>query len=382
MDERKKNIRDVEEKKQLELKNNSLLEENLGKALLERFMNDGVVSETGFFVDSLAEHQRFLAEIADAESQIENINTDIQRLKETETVLNQKDGLKALQIKTLSELHTALGERVLNEPDLDSYSKPYQTQVDVIMLKIQEISDKLDGLNNAGEKNNLLSRIGSQIGKSVQGMTLRASLSKQQDLIQKVYAVAGEHFTLAANPTDNAALTDFAAETEEARAALALLNEEIAELRAERSRLTDVFNKEGSPGKHIQTLEKHIVWTQDKLRELYCKTGKDTADTAFAAAVSADEDTRDMLAEDLNEADLAMLDQIALCREKIAHTEKEITSIKAAIAIDEEKAAIEKHNQGIEEQQKRIAASEAEITDLESRITQANAHIEELSALL
>jgi hypothetical protein len=382
MDERKRTIREVEEKKQLEVKNNSQLEESLGKALLERFMNDGAVSETGFFAENLAEHQRLLAEIVDAESQIGRINADIQHLKDVEAVINQKEGLKALQMKTLSERHTALGERVLKEPDLDLYSKPYQAQVDVIMLKVQEISDKLDGLNTASEKNNFLSRIGSQIGKSVQGMTLRASLSKQQELIQKVYAVAGEHFTLAANPTDNAVLAAFAAETEEARASLAELNAELAELRAERSRLTEVFNKEGSPGKHIQTLEKHIARTQDKLRELYCKTGKETADTAFAAAVSTDEGVRDTLGKDLSEADLVILDQIALCREKIAHTEKEITSLKAAIAIDEEKAAIEKHNLGIEEQRKRIAASEAEITDLEARITQANAHIEELSALL
>jgi regulator of replication initiation timing len=247
---------------------------------------------------------------------------------------------------------------------------------------VQEITDKLDGLNAAEEKSNILSRIGSQIGKGVQSLTLRASLTKQQELLQKVYAVAGEHFTLAANPTDNAALAAFAAETEEARATLAALTTELINLQAERGRLTDALNKEGSSGKQIQALEKRIVQTQDNLRELYRKAGKETADAAFTAAASMDESSRDTLGKDLNDADLAMLDQIALCREKIAQAEHEITRLKAAIVIDEEKAAIEKHNRGIEEQRKRIAASEAEIADLESRITQANAHIKELSALL
>lgn len=394
MDERKKIIRDVEDKKQLEQDNNNQLEESLGKVLLERLTRaggaigvnggviDGAESDAAFLAANLEEHRRLLAEVADAEGQIVRIEADTQRLKDTEAAITQREGVKAAQTKALNERHTTLGERVLREPGLSEYSKPHQAQVSVLMIKAQELSDKLDHLNAAEEKSNLFARIGSQIGKGVQSLTLRSSLAKQRELIQKAYAVAGERFTLAANPTDNAALAAFAAETEEARDALDALNTELVGLQADRGRLNDVFQAEGNPVKHIQTLEKQLVRMRDEQRELYRKTGKEIADAAFAAAVSLEADSRDTLSKELNAADLAMLDQIALCREKIAHTEKEITSLKAAIVIDEEKAAIEKHNRSIEEQRNRIAASEAEIADLESRIKLANAHIEELTALL
>jgi hypothetical protein len=371
MDERKKTIRDKEEKKQLAVENSEQLEKSLGKALLERLMNDGTASKVSFIAENLAEHQNFLAEIADAEGQIEQITADVQRLKEVEAAIDQNEALKTEQTKALGERHATLGERVLQEPDLAAYSTPHQAQVDTLMVKVQELSEKLDGLNTAEEKSNLFSRIGSQIGKGVQGIALRSSLTKQQELVQKVYAVAGEGFTLAENPTDNAELAAFAAETEAARTEFAALNAALVDLKAERSTLNDSFTKEGNPGKRVQALEKRIAQAHDQLHTLYCKTGKETADAA-----------RDTLSTDLNDADLAMLDQIALCRETRAQTEKEITGLKAAITIDEEKAEIEKYHRGITEQQKRIAASEAEIADFEARITLATAHIEELSSLL
>jgi hypothetical protein len=370
MDERKKTIKELEDRKRHETEGVIQLEESLGETLLARLHRDGESTRWGNF----AEYQRLLSEIADSEAYIRRIEADVERLKEVEAAIDGNEKLLAERSKGLAERHTLLGEQILAEPDLSGYSQPYQTQLEAILPKIQELGTKLGGLEDKeGEKSGIFSRI----GKNVQGLALRATLNKHEEQVRKLWEAAGEKFTLADNPTGNEGLSAVAAEVEELRWQRSVLADELTALKAERGAINETFSKEGHPSKHIQSLAKSIAQAHDGIRALYGKAGRETADAA-----STDAPSTDALETSLSNDEIALLDQIALARGKARDTGLRIASLSAAIAIDEEKEEIDRQRKAIEEQRRRIAAAEAAIAGFETRIVEAEQRIAVLSKLL
>ncbi|MDR3303786.1 MAG: hypothetical protein LBS86_05180 [Treponema sp.] len=378
MDERKKTIKELEDKKRHEAESVIQLEESLGETLLERLHRDGESTQWGNFI----EYRRLLAEIADSEAYIKRIEADVQRLKGVEAAIVRDEKLLTEQSKEIAERHITLGGQILAEPDLSGYSQPYQTQLEAILFKIQEVETKLGGLEDKeGEKSGIFSRI----GKNVQGLALRSTLGKHQEQIRKLCEATGEKFTLANNPTGNEELSAFAAEVEELRCQRSALVDELTALKAERGAINETFSKDGNPSRHIQSLEKYIAQTNDGIHALHSKAGKETADAAFtdgASTAGASVDAIDALETSLSSDETALLDKIALAREIARDTETRIASLNAAIAIDEAKEEIDRHRKAIEEQRRRIAAAEAAIAGLETRIVEAEQRIAELSKLL
>ncbi|MDR2418338.1 MAG: hypothetical protein LBD79_04725 [Treponema sp.] len=368
MDERKKNIKELEDEKQSKTEGLLRLEANLGEMLLQRLHQDGESTRW----EHLTEYQRLLLEIADAKEYIKRIDADAQRLKVVEAAIDKNENLLAEQSKKLVELHATLGGEILAEPDLISYSQPYQIELEAILAKIQELETKLDGLTDKeGEKSSLFSRI----GKNVQGLALRSSLGKNQDQIRKLCTTAGENFTLAANPTGNEKLSALATEVEELRSQKIMLADEITALKAERCKISETFSKEGNPSRHIKALEKCIAQIHDGIHALYAKAGRETADAAFG-------DKLEVLETSLSDDETALIDKIALAREKVQDIETHITSLKAAIAIDEANEEIARHRKSIQDQRRRISESELAIADFETRILEAERRITELGKLL
>jgi uncharacterized coiled-coil DUF342 family protein len=368
MDERKKTLKELEDKRQSETEGLAQLEEHLGETLLKRLHQDGESTRWEHFTEYL----RLLSEITDAEEYIKRIETDVQRLKVVEAEIDGNEELLVEQSKKLVEQHTTLGGEILAEPDLIGYSQSYQTELETVMAKVQELEAKLDNLvEKEGEKINIFSRI----GKNVQGLALRSSLGKNQEQIRKLCETTGENFTLADNPTGNEKLRALAAEVEELRSQKIFLADELTALKEERSKITETFSKEGNPSRHIKALEKHITQIRDGIHALYVKAGRETADAAFAG-------TLDVLAINLSDDESAFLDKIALAREKVRDIEIHIASLKAAIAIDEEREEIARHCKSIQDQRRRIAECELAIAELETRIVEAEQRIAELSKLL
>jgi DNA repair exonuclease SbcCD ATPase subunit len=368
MDERKNTIKELEDEKRSAREGLVQLEGHLGEMLLERLRQDGAST----CWEHLSEYLRLLSEIADSEEYIKRIEADVQRLKVVETAIDGNEQLLAVQSKQLVERHTTLGGEILAEPELIAYSQSYQTELDAIMSKIEELETKLDGLTGKeGEKIGIFSRI----GKNVQGLVLRSSLGKNQEQIRKLCEATGENFTLAENPTGNEKLSDLATEVEELRSQKRSFVDELTALKEERGKINETFNKEGNPSRHIKSLEKDITEIHDGIHVLYAKAGRETADAAFA-------DQLDALETSLNDDETALLDKIALARERIQGIETRIASLKAAIAIDEEKEAIARHCMSIEDQRRRIAESKRAIADFEARIGEAQQRIAELSKLL
>ncbi|MDR0637161.1 MAG: hypothetical protein LBF87_08815 [Treponema sp.] len=368
MDERKKDIKKLEDEKRSASEGLVQLEESLGEMLLERLRRDGASTRWEHFTEYL----RLLSELADSEEYIKRIEADVRRLKVVEAVIEGNEKLLVAYSKKLGEQHTTLGGEILAEPDLIAYSQSYQVELEAVLSKIQELETKLDGLvDKKGEKSSIFSRI----GKNVQGVALRSSLGKNQEQIRKLCEATGENFTLAHNPTGNEKLNALAAEVEELRSQKIVLADELTALKEERGKINETFDKEGNPARHIKALEKRITQLHDEVHALYAKAGKETADAAFA-------DQLDVLETSLNDDETALLDKIALAREKVQTIETRIASLKAAIAIDEEKEAIARHYKSIEEQRRRIAESERAIADLETSIVEAEQRIAELSKLL
>jgi hypothetical protein len=368
MDERKKIIKGLEDEKQSASEGLVRLEEHVGEMLLERFRRDGEAEcrEHG------TEYLRLFAEIADAEAYIKQIEADVQHLKVVETAIGENEKLIIEQSKKLVELHTTLGGAILAEPDVLAYSKSYQTELEAILVKVQDMEAKLGDLaDKGGEKFGFFSRI----GKNVQGLALRSSLGKNQEQIRKLCEATGENFTLANNPTGNEKLNALATEVEELRSEKTLLADELTALKAERSKINETFSKEGNPSKHIKVLEKSIVQLSGEVQALYGRAGREIADAALAGEL-------DVLGTSLNDDEAALIDKIALTREKVRDIEAHIASLKAAIAIDEEKEEIARHRKSIEDQRRRIAESELTIADLETCIVDAEQRIAELSTLL
>jgi predicted RNase H-like nuclease (RuvC/YqgF family) len=84
----------------------------------------------------------------------------------------------------------------------------------------------------------------------------------------------------------------------------------------------------------------------------------------------------------LTEEDTAIGGKIKLLREAIKEADVHIEKLKAAIAIDEEKAEIGKLKTGIEGQRRKIEAAEESIADMEKHIGESSARIEELQKIV
>ncbi|MDR1325588.1 MAG: hypothetical protein LBK00_06090 [Treponema sp.] len=368
MDERKKTLKELEDEKRSETQGLLQLENNVGEMLLERLHRDGESTRW----EHVTEYLRLLSEIADVEEYIKRIEADVQRLKVVETAIDKNEKLLVAQSKKLVEQHTTLGGGILAEPDLIGYSQLYQTELEAILAKIQELETKLGGLvDKEGEKISIFSRI----GKNVQGVALRSSLGKNQEQIRRLCEATGENFTLADNPTGNEKLRDLAIEVEELRSQKSILADELTALKMERGKIDETFSKEGNPSRHIKSLEKYIAQLHDGIHALYGKAGREIADAACAGKL-------DVLETSLSDDETTFLDKIMLAREKVRDIETRIASLKAAIAIDEEKEEIARHCKSIKDQRRRIAECELAIADLETCIVEAEQRIAELSKLL
>jgi septal ring factor EnvC (AmiA/AmiB activator) len=397
MDERKKTIRDLEEKKQENLRSAALLLENFGSALLARLDPEGnsVSAEPGGPIQDsaagpeppdtreeylpsprdIAEYHLFLKEISDSEAQIETIEADSARLKILEEDTLRKEQEYAEQTKAISGLYIRLGEQILEDSYLADFTESYRKQLDALTMKIKSLEDRLEGITEKEDIN-----VFSWIGKNAQGMVIRSFLGKNQNNVQRICAAAGEQFARARGSTAGTIreedLSPEIAETldeiEKKTRASADIKEELIRLREERRKISESFSPERSPAKKIQRLERHIVHSREQLSGLYRRYGGRVETSVPVEAVSS------FLMED----EAAILERVLKIRKTIREYDIRIEALTASLAIDEEREAIVKKERAIAEQRQRIAAAEAMISDFEGQITEAKDRIADLSKKL
>jgi chromosome segregation ATPase len=375
MEERKRTIRALENKRLQDLEGQGLLLENLGETLLGRLEGKKKApkslpaQETG---DSpggaLAEYQRLLKEIADSRAIIIAIEEETQKLKELEGQINAKEEENSALAKELAGLYEQIGELALGRTDHDDFAAAYKRQLDALLFKIEAQEDKLEELEDSG------GGFFSWLGGSAQSVVIKALLAKNQASLKRLYRKAGEQFVSPENSrfSGEGEIASLNEKIGEIRQLSSSLTADLAFLRAEKRKSAELLGAEGNPVKRIQGLEKHITQTEHEIRNVYRRFGAYSQDPAW-------KDFYDSL---FTKEDSAALARIESLGESIKDTDNHIEKLKAAIAIDEAKAEIENLNAGIEAQRRRIAAAEESIAEMQERIADAENHIEELTKLL
>jgi hypothetical protein len=381
MDERKKTIRNLEDAKQTDLEGVNQLLETLGETLLTRgerpdSVPGGKSRESGKDPDVPAdspegireERYRLFREIAEDGDIIRSIEVDTQRLKDLEAEIAEKEKRNSDNLKELSLLYVQLGQYVLTDPVFNGFATPYKDQMDDILVRIDVQETKLDELE---EKTG---GILSWLGKNVQGLVAKTTLARNQAALHKIYRLAGERFVLSGEDpgTGNGDVRELYEKTVDFRRDSEGLGEEIAGLREERRKIGDLFSAEGNPVKRVLNLERQIAKAKEDLRAVYRLFGAYALDPVW----------KDYYAPLLRPEDSAQCEKIDFLKKSVRDTETRIEKLKAAIAVDDEKAEIERLNRSVEDQRRKIRAAQEAITDLEQRISEAEHHIKELTKLL
>jgi archaellum component FlaC len=375
MDERKKIIRDLEDKKQADLEGVNRLLENLGETLLLRQGPDQdreAFSAPGSSADNPAglcmEYRRLLEKIAEDGDSIKSIEADTRRIKELEQEIALKEKQNLENSREISLLYAQLGQYVLTDPAFSGFAGPYRNQIDEILLKIDARETRLNELE---QKNG---GIFSWIGKNAQGLVVKAALAKNQSDLHKIYRSAGERFAVSGEDAQagDRDVRELAEKIGDLRRNTEELSAEILSRKEECRKTGELFGAEGSPVKRILNLEKQIARAKEDLRVVYRTFGAYALDPAW----------KDSFASLITPEDSSQKDKIEALRGSVRETESRIEKLKAAAAIDDEKHEIEKLKRSIEDQRRRIQSARDVIAEMERRIESAEKHIEELTKLL
>lgn len=381
MDQRKRTIRELENKRLQDLESRDLLLENLGETLFHRLerkkraprnlpaKESGDNPEAGHSpAGAVAEYQRLLKETADSEEIIRTIEEETQKLKELEGQISSKEEENSAYARELTGLYEEIGELVLGSPAHEDFSGVYKGQFEELLFKIESQEDKLEELEDSG------GGFFSWLGGSARSVVIKALLAKNQASLKRLYRKAGEKFV---SPESSAQegkgeIASLKEKIDEIRQRSSSLSADLAFLRGEKRKAVEALGADGNPAKRIQGLEKHIAQTGDEIRAVYRSFGAYSLDPAWKSFY-------DSL---FTKEDSSVLGRIKTLEESVKDTENHIEKLKAAIAIDEEKAEIEKLNANIEAQRQRIAAAEESIAEMRERIAGAEDHIKELTKIL
>ncbi|AEF81120.1 hypothetical protein [Leadbettera azotonutricia] len=372
MDDRKKTIRELEDQRRTDQEGVDKLLETLGESLLSRIEGGNEPAEAPGLADSpylaCKEYRELLKEIAENGEIIVSIETDTRKLKDAEEQISYKELEYSEKTKEVSILFVQLGQYVLADPAFDSFSLTYKSQLDNLLLKIDDQEAKLDELEQK------TGNIFTWIGKNAQILAVKTMLMKNQAGLHKIYRAAGEKFITTGEGYEagEADVQELAEKAGNLYQATLALSDEIVTLKEERRRISDMIAAGGSPARRVQTIEKHIARARDSASEACRRFG------SFAIA-PAWNDYFDPL---LTEEDRSKGDKVKLLREAVKEADVHIEKLKAAIAIDEEKAEIEKLKTDIEVQRRKIAAAEESIAGMEKRIGESSFHIEELQKIV
>ena len=369
MDERKKIIRELEDRKRTDIEARSRLLEGLGETMLQRIGEGEPFPATADGQTPggiLADYRKLQKEIADSAALIKGLEEDTLKLKALEGEIFAKEEEHSQLEKELGEIYVQLGKALIRG-GAEDLAGTFRQQEETLLARIEEQDLKLRELE--AQEGGILSRL----GKNAQIAVSKALQQKNKSALQRIYRSTGEQF-LSARPEEalNADVTAAAVKASELKTCLSSVAAELSGLKGERRNMGDFFNIEGSPSRRIQGLEKHIVHTRGEFPAVYLRFG----------SLAAASDGKEALSSFMREEDSVVLEKAEGFKNQIAEKELEIGKIRAAISIDNEKAEIEKIKKAIVNQKQKIAAANDAISDFENQIGESEKHIEELKAFI
>jgi len=378
MDDRKKQISELEQRKREQIVSLDALLIRLGEALLGRVSDSAQENDPAFGEPAL--FKRLKNDIADSETAIQAVEVQIRRFRELEDSITAKEQEEAVGSKELAVVYGKLGRQLLdaaanageNGGGYADFCAPYRDQSEALLTKVLSLEERVAGLEEKGGGN-----VFTWIGKNTQGLVLRSFLTRAQENLEQLRRNVGERYSRAdageadSAPPETAAIEDLCAEIEQKRTQARALSQELAELREERRTISGSFYDEGDPLKQIQTLKNHIAHIRDDLKALYRRIG------AEAASVDGIE-RRQVIASLVTSDDKEILDNAVRINRLIHDDDTAIEKLQASLAIDEEKTKIEKYRKMIQDKKDKIAQAEKSIMEYEENIRVSEAAIEKL----
>ncbi|MDR2717150.1 MAG: hypothetical protein LBB89_03670 [Treponema sp.] len=379
MDDRKKQISELEQRKREQIVSLDSLLTRLGEALLGRLSDSSQENDPA--LGELAVFKRLKNDIADSEAAIQAVEVQIRRFRELEENIAAKEQEDAAGSKELAIVYGRLGKLLLDAAagggNYADFCAPYRDQAEALLTKVFSLEERVAGLEEKGGGN-----VFTWIGKNTQGLVLRSFLTRAQDNLEQLRRNVGERYSRAdavklpggeadSALSETAVIEGLCAEVEQKRTGARALSQNLAELREERRTISGSFNDEGDPLKQIQTLKNHIAHIRDELKSLYRRIG--------AEAASLDGIERRQVIDTLvSPEDKETLDNAARINRLIHDDETAIEKLQASLAIDEEKTKIEKYRRMIQDKKDKITQAEKSIMEYEESIRVSEAAIEKL----
>ncbi|MCL2832966.1 MAG: hypothetical protein FWD78_07335 [Treponema sp.] len=323
----------------------------------------------------LGEKNRLLREISDSQENIGIIEADLSLLSKLEEDITRTEREKNDKAREIPPANTELGRFALKDPAFENFNASFERSFNDITLKIDFQQKKLEELNNTD------GYFLSKIGNGVKGMMARATLSKSEGDLEKLYRSAGEQFLAGVDNPSSGKLSqeelslaqtgEIAGLVEKAKDLRNLqisLKDEIERYRLQRRATTQALDQKGNPARRISELEMNINKTKDEVRKVHLR---------FGALVRKSEWKKPLASLLKNEEPL--YEKITALDESLEITEKKIEYTKAAIAIENEKADIAGFQETIKEKQQTIEEAQASITEIETKIKAAQDRIDGLT---
>lgn len=378
MDNRKKQINELEQRKREQIVSLDTLLTRLGESLLNRAAGSFPDNDTSF--EELAVYRQFKRDIADSEASIHTVEEQMRRFRELEESIEAKEKEDSAGLKELAVVYGRLGKALLEEPGREPYAgfcAPYRNQAEALLNKVLSLEDRLSGLEEKEGGN-----VFSWIGKNAQGLVLRSFLARAQENLELLHRNVGERYThnstaiLPSGDTgyengfgQTADIENLCSEIERRRAESRIFQQEISDLKEEWRNIS--VSHEGGPLRQIQTLRNHIVRVRDELKTLYRRTG------AEAASLDGIE-RRNCIDSLIMPDDSHDLDSAMRINRSIHDDEAMVDKLQTSLAIDEEKSKIDKYRRIIKDKKDKIAQAEKSIMEFEESIRISESIIKKL----
>jgi hypothetical protein len=345
MDERLRNIRELESQKKQASGDLDVILEELGRLLYE--------------ADPEAEpdYSRLLSQIEGAKKSLDDIAADEKRLVELDEEVRNNSGEDAEQAKRLPGLYKVLGKDAIEDESVQAFVSlaGFRNQRDTIRNRIGELEEKLSDVS--------ATKFWNKVAKGAQDLVNKPLLQKSKADLEKLYGYAGEQFSEEALKAGEVSegLRSSLDEINWIKRRREELSGDIQSAREEKKRINRSYAEAGGTKKKAESLQTEIKACEAGLVELYRKKA--------GSLVSA------QASDGLDEEEKQLFDQAADRVKIIDDADSRIAHLKALIALEEEQAQADKLGRNIE-------TEEAKLRDLKAKLQVSKKHIEELQQQL
>jgi len=368
MDDRKKRIDDLIKNSQESRASLDTLLENFGESLYKR------TGEERAEFDDIKQYSVYLQDIAESNAAIAKIEEKNRRYKELEEAINEREIKEKERAKEMSAIYRRLGKALLDNPDYGDFTSLFKEQADALSNKLGSLETRIGELDNKEGGN-----VFSWIGKSAQGLVLKSFLSKAQESQEQLYQNIGERYSTREAIASGDEVASIRQEIDAIRSVSKIVQDEIASLKDEKRIISASFGIEGNPQKQIQNIKNHISHVNESLAALFRTFG---AQASGIMDEEIDPNRKYFIDTIVTAEDGEIIGRAVRLNQSLADNEVAIGKLRAALAIDEEKAKIDKYKKSIEDKKDKIVELERNIKDLEESVRDSEGYIQELQKQL